>query len=340
MTLTVAEIAERIDAEVIGDGSASISGLGSLGQAQTGQLSHLSSASYRDQLAGTAASAVILAADDAELCPSTALVVDNPYLAFARASRLFARRPQLPTGRHASVVVGENCQIHPDAALGPNVVVGDGTSVGAGARVHANTTIGERCVIDEDAVLFSNVSIYDDVRIGARSVVHSGSVIGAAGFGFTPGPNGHLEEIAQIGGVSIGADVSIGACSTVDCGAIDDTVVEDGVKIDNQVQIGHNCRVGAHTLICGCVGIAGSTTIGKHCVFAGGSGAGGDKPVDICDGVVVTARTVISQSVSTPGVYSGTIIFHEHGKWRRNALRFAGLDELFRRVKKLENRDG
>ncbi len=338
MTLTVAEIAARIDAEVIGDGSTPISGLGSLGQAQSGQISHLSSASYRDQLPATGASAVILAAADAELCPSTALVVDNPYLAFARASRLFARHPRLPAGCHESVVIGDDCHIDTDAALGANVVIGDGTSVAAGARIHANTVVGERCVIDEDAVLFSNVSIYDDVKIGARSVVHSGSVIGAAGFGFTPGPDGRLEEIAQIGGVKIGTDVSIGACSTVDCGAIDDTVVEDGVKIDNQVQIGHNCRIGAHTLICGCVGIAGSTTIGRHCVFAGGAGAGGDKPVDICDGVIVTARTVISQSVDKPGVYSGTIIFHEHGKWRRNALRFAGLDELFRRVKQLENR--
>ncbi len=338
MTLTVADIAGRIGAEIIGDGAEVISGLGSLGSAAAGQLSHLSSPSYRHQLSDTRASAVIVAPGDAEDCPVTALVVDKPYLAFAQASRMFARHPRLDAGAHPSVTLGENCEIDPTAALGPNVVVGDGTRIGAGARIHANTVIGERCDIAEDVTLFGNVAIYDDVKIGPRSVVHSGSVIGAAGFGFTPDGSGHLQEIAQLGGVRLGADVSIGACSTVDCGAIEDTVVEDGVKIDNQVQIGHNCRIGAHTLICGCVGIAGSTVIGKHCVFAGGAGAGGDNPITVCDGVVVTARTVLSQSVDKPGVYSGTIIFHEHGKWRRNALRFANLDELFRRVKKLESR--
>jgi UDP-3-O-[3-hydroxymyristoyl] glucosamine N-acyltransferase len=339
MTVTVAEIAQRIGAEIIGDAQMEISGLGSLGTASPGQLSHLSSSNYRDHLASTEASAVILCADDAAVCPTTALVVDNPYSAFAQASQLFVVREHLLVGVHPSAVIGADCNIDPLAALGPNVVIGAGTSIGPGARLFANTSVGERCVLAEDVTLQTNVAIYSDVRIGARSVIHSGSVIGADGFGYTPDAKGHLQEIAQLGGVEIGADVSVGSCSTIDCGAIDDTVIEDGVKIDNQVQIGHNCRIGAHTLICGCVGIAGSSVIGKHCVFAGGSGVGGDKPVTICDGVVASACTTISQSVSKPGVYSGTIVFHDHNRWRRNALRFMNLNDLFRRVKRLEGRD-
>jgi UDP-3-O-[3-hydroxymyristoyl] glucosamine N-acyltransferase len=339
MTVTVAEIAQRIGAEIIGDAQMEISGLGSLGTASPGQLSHLSSSNYRDHLASTEASAVILSADDAAACPTTALVVDNPYSAFALASQLFVVREHLLVGVHPSAVIGADCNIDPLAALGPNVVIGAGTSIGPGARLFANTSVGERCVLAEDVTLQTNVAIYSDVRIGARSVIHSGSVIGADGFGYTPDAKGHLQEIAQLGGVEIGADVSVGSCSTIDCGAIDDTVIEDGVKIDNQVQIGHNCRIGAHTLICGCVGIAGSSVIGKHCVFAGGSGVGGDKPVTICDGVVASACTTISQSVSKPGVYSGTIVFHDHNRWRRNALRFMNLNDLFRRVKRLEGRD-
>lgn len=336
MTITVADIAARIGAEVVGDGNLEISGLGSLGTAVAGQLSHLSSPSYKGQLADTGASAVIVKTDDAQTCPVTALVVDNPYLAFARASQMFARPSSASAGVHASAVIGRDCQIDESASVGPSVYIGDGVRVGAGVRIAANTVVGDRCVLDEDVVLHGNVTFYADVRIGARSIVHSGAVIGGDGFGFTPDESGRWQEISQLGGVVIGADVSIGACTSIDCGAIDDTVVEDGVKIDNQVQIGHNCRIGAHTLICGCVGIAGSSVIGKHCVLAGASGIGGDKPVTLCDGVVVTASTTISQSIDQPGVYSGSIVFHEHGKWRRNAMRFFALDDLFKRVRRLE----
>ncbi len=336
MTITVADIAARIDAEVMGDGDLEISSLGSLGTAVAGQLSHLSSPSYKKQLAGTGASAVIVKPDDAEACPVTALVVGNPYLAFARAAQLFAKHSGTWGGVHASAVLGQDCQIDESASIGAGVYIGDGVRVGAGVRIAANTVIGDCCVLDEDVVLHGNVTLYADVKIGARSIVHSNAVIGGDGFGFTPDESGKWQEISQLGGVTIGADVSIGACSSIDCGAIDDTVVEDGVKIDNQVQIGHNCRIGAHTLICGCVGIAGSTVLGKHCVLAGASSIGGDQPITLCEGVVVTACTTISQSVDQPGVYSGSIVFHEHGKWRRNAMRFFALDDLFKRVRRLE----
>jgi UDP-3-O-[3-hydroxymyristoyl] glucosamine N-acyltransferase len=183
----------------------------------------------------------------------------------------------------------------------------------------------------------SNVSIYRKVTLGARCVVHSGVVLGAAGFGFTPNVRGHYETIAQIGGVQIGTDVSIGANTAIDCGAIEDTVIGNGVKIDNQVQIGHNCRIGDHTIICGGAGMAGSTTIGKRCVLAGGCGIAGKSPIDLCDGVVVSVKTTISQSIDKPGIYSGGIVASEHKLWLRNALRFNSLGQLFARVKQLEN---
>ena len=248
MTLTVAEIAERIGAEVVGDAALEISGLGSLGTAVAGELSHLSSPSYRALLASTKASAVILSPADIAQCAVTALVLDNPYRGFAQASELFFVPDRLDVGIENSAVIGADCEIHPDAAIGAHVIVGGGTRIGAGVRIFANTVVGERCTLDQDVTLYSNVTFYNDVRIGARSVVHSGAVIGAPGFGFTPDADGHWQEIVQLGGVDIGADVSIGACTSIDCGAIDDTVVEEGVKIDNQVQIGHNCRIGAHTL--------------------------------------------------------------------------------------------
>jgi UDP-3-O-[3-hydroxymyristoyl] glucosamine N-acyltransferase len=338
MKLSVAEIAQRIDAEVVGDSKVEITGLGSLGTASVGQLSHLSNSSYRNQLADTNASAVILSAADAAQCPVCALVVDNPYLAFAKASQLFADPGSLAPGIHPSAIVGQGCEIDAAAAIGPGVVIGDSTQVAAGARIFAHSVLGDRCSVGEDVTVRANVTVYNDVSIGPRSVLHSGCVIGADGFGFAPDSAGHLVEIAQLGGVEIGADVSVGACTSIDCGAIENTVIEDGVKIDNQVQIGHNCRVGAHSLLCGCVGLAGSSVIGKHCVLAGGVGVGGDKPVTLCDGVTATAYTAITQSVSKPGVYSGSIVFHEHGKWRRNALRFLALDELFKRVKAIETR--
>jgi UDP-3-O-[3-hydroxymyristoyl] glucosamine N-acyltransferase len=337
MSLTLGEIAASIGAEVLGDAQTEISGLGSLGTAVAGEISHLSSASYRHLLAATQASAVIVKAEDVDDCPVSALVVANPYLAFAKVSQLFVAPENLATGIHPSAVVGARTQIDPSAAVGAGVVIGEDSVIGPGVRVFPNAVIGDRCRIGEQVTIRANVTFYNDVSVGPRSVFHSGCIIGADGFGFTPDAQGHLQAIAQLGGVEIGADVSIGASSTIDCGAIENTVVEDGVKIDNQVQIGHNSRIGAHSLLCGCVGVAGSSVIGKHCMLAGGSGVGGDKPVTLCDGVIVSACTTITQSVSKPGVYSGSIVFHEHNAWRRNALRFTGLDKLFKRVAKLES---
>lgn len=335
-TFTLGALADALSARLVGDADLTITGLGSLGSARPGELSHLSSAAYRDQLAVTRASAVILAERDLEVWNGPALVAANPYLTFARASQLFARLPPLAPGIHPSAVVDGDAELAADVRLGPGVAVGPGSRIGAGARLYANVVVGAGCSIGAGCVVMANAVLYDDVRLGPRCTVHSGAVIGADGFGFTPAEDGRLETIAQLGGVTVGADVSVGACTTIDRGALDDTVIEDGVKIDNQVQIGHNCRIGAHSVICGCVGIVGSTRIGRHVVLAGGVGVGGDGPIEICDQVVVSGMTHVSASITEPGIYSGGVLHSPSRRWKRNALRFNRLDELSRRVAQLE----
>lgn len=335
---TLAQIADHVGGRVVGDESQTITGLGSLASARSGQISHLSNPAYVKQLPDTQASAVLLKEAHAEACPCDAVIVDDPYLAFARVSQLFAPPLSQQAGVHPSAVVDPSTQVEAGASIGPNVVIGADTEIAADVVIMANSVVGARCRLGEKTVLRANVTLYDDVRLGARCTIHSGAVLGADGFGFTPDEKGHWQAIAQLGGVEIGDDVSVGAGTCIDRGAIEDTIIEDGVQIDNHVQIGHNCRVGAHSLLCGMVGFAGSTTVGKHCVFGGRAGAGGDHPVNVCDGVMVTSCTVLSQSVDKPGVYSGSMLFEEHGKWRRNALRMGSLDDLFKRVRKLEKR--
>ncbi|HET6471660.1 MAG TPA: UDP-3-O-(3-hydroxymyristoyl)glucosamine N-acyltransferase [Pseudomonadales bacterium] len=336
VAFTLAELAKRIDARVEGDPNAIVTGLGSLATASPGQLTHLSSRAYRRHLPQTRATAVILRADDLPACPTHALIAKNPYLAFARASMLFSDRPPEAPGVHATAVVDPSARLGAGVAIGPHAVIGARCSIGARVEIGANTVVGAMCELGDDVRLMPNATLYHRVRIGARSVVHSGAVIGADGFGFAADERGRHVDIAQIGGVAIGADVSVGAATTIDRGAIDDTIIGDGVKIDNQVQIGHNTIVGEHTVICGCVGIVGSTRIGRHCVLAGGVGVGGDGPIEIADGVVVSGMTHVSRSIDKPGVYSGGVLHSATLKWKRNALRFAELDELAKRIAALE----
>lgn len=334
------ELAERLNARLVGDPLRVIRGLGSLEGATADQVSHFSNPAYRSQLAASRAAAVILREEDQGGWPGNALIVSDPYLAFARVSQLFAPDPELPEGTHPGAHVARDVVLEGKARIGPGAVIGARTRLGEGVHVHANAVVGEDCEIGAGTVLYPNAVVYHAVRVGERCVVHAGAVLGADGFGFAPDGDGVLHAIAQLGGLVIGNDVSVGAGTTIDRGAIDDTVIEDGVKIDNQVQIGHNCHVGAHSVICGCVGIVGSTRIGRHCVLAGGVGVGGSTPVSICDGVTVTGMTHVSGSIGEPGIYSGGVIHSRSRSWKRNALRLKHLDALFRRVAALERRFG
>lgn len=336
ITYTLGDLAQRIDARVEGDASVAVTGLGSIERARPGDLTHLSSRTYRRYLANTKATAVILRSEDLAQCPTHALVVRNPYVAFAVLSHLFETDAPATASIHASALIDSSAQVGNGVSVGPNVVIGAHSRIGDRAVIGPNCVIGEACIVGDGVRLMASVTLYRRVRIGARSVIHSGAVIGADGFGFARDDHGHQREIAQIGGVVLGEDVSVGAASTIDRGAIDDTVIGDGVKIDNQVQIGHNCTIGNHTVICGCVGIVGSTRIGAQCVLAGGVGIGGDGPIEIVDRVVVSGMTHVSRSIAKPGVYSGGVLHSATLKWKRNALRFAELDDLAKRIAMLE----
>ena len=339
---TVDDIAAAIDdaipgtVEVRGDGAVEITGLGPIDTATAGQITHLSGVAYRRYLHETKASAVLLRDSDAVGCPAVAVVVPDPYVALALVSQLFDDAPRLAAGVDATATVDPAARLDPSAAVGANasiaadVVLGPRVEIGTGSRVGEGTRIGADCVVHPNATL------YHGVTLGERCVIHSGAVIGADGFGFAPDERGRWVAIAQLGGVTLGNDVVVGACSTIDRGAITATVVRDGVKIDNQVQIGHNCDIGEHTLICGRVGIVGSTKIGRHCVFAGGAGVAGDHPITICDNVQVASVTTISRSIDTPGVYAGSVLHNTVQRWRRNAVRFAELDDIAKRLARLE----
>ncbi len=335
-SFSLGELAGELRASVVGDPELRITGLGSLEAATSGQISHYSSHAYRGFLQQTAASALILKEDDRSEWSGPALIVDNPYLAFARVSQKFASLPVLAPGVHATAIIAPTAQLASSVAIGPGVVIGENTVVGENGCIYANSVVGPDCVLGDDVLLMANVVIYDDVVLGDRAIVHAGAVIGADGFGFAADEQGHMVMIAQLGGVRIGDDVNIGACSTIDRGAIDHTIIAEGVKIDNHVQVGHNCHIGAHSVICGSAGMVGSTRIGRHCVIAGGVGIAGDGPIEICDGVVVSATTHVSSSITEPGIYSGGVLHSKTRQWKRNALRFMHLDELNRRVTKLE----
>ena len=341
---TVNDIARTIDAviaadvQVRGDGEVEISGLGPIETATTGQATHLSSPAYRRFLPETRASAVLLRPADADDCPVAAVVVPDPYLAFALVSQLFDDAPRQSAGVDATATVHPSAKLHPSVAVGAHASIAGDVELGPRVEIGAGARVGEGTRIGADSVIHPNAVIYHGVTVGERCVIHSGAVIGADGFGFAPDERGQWVAIAQLGGVTLGHDVVVGACSTIDRGAIADTVVRDGVKIDNQVQIGHNCDIGEHTLICGRVGIVGSTTIGRHCVFAGGAGVAGDAPITICDNVQVASVSTVSRSIDTPGVYAGSVLHSPVRQWRRNAVRFGELDDIAKRLARLERR--
>ncbi len=330
------EIAQHIGAKVVGDPETSIERLGSIRTGRQGDLTHLSSPQYRPFLETTQASAVVLAEQDANHCRVAALVVPNPALGFAKASQLFDKRPRVPAGIsekaevHADAKIGDDVRIGPWVVVESDAVVEDRVEIGACSHIGSNSRIGA------DTVIMGSVFIYHGVDVGRRCLIHANSVIGADGFGFAPDAQGRLEPIAQVGGVRIGNDVVVGASNTIDRGAIDDTIIEDGVKLDDQVHIGHNCIVGAHSILCGCAGLGGSVTIGKHCVIAGGVGVAGTGPLTIADGSQIGAMTYVSRSIDEPGQYQGATLHTPIRSWRRNMMRLTELDSLAKRIAKLE----
>lgn len=330
---TLGDLAARLGVELRGDAACRIKRLNTLQGAGEGDLAFLANKVYEDFLASTGASAVILKPADADKFAGNRLVVSNPYLAYARATALFDTTPQMPAGIHPSAVVADSARIAKDVAIGPHATIGEGVRIDARASIGAGAFIGDHCVIGSDTRVFANVSIYHGVSIGRQVVIHSGAVIGADGFGFAHDGE-HWVKIRQLGGVQIGDNVEIGACTTIDRGALGDTVIESGAILDNHVQIAHNVHLGENTAMAAYSAIAGSSVIGKNCLFAGQAGAVGH--VTVCDNVQVMARCSISKSVTKAGSYSSGLLMYETPDWRRNAARFGQLDDMYRRLRKLE----
>ena len=336
VAITVAQLAEHLGAELRGDGAGLIEGIAPLTAAKSNQLGFLANPKYRAQLSKSAAGAVLVDAANADLCRTSALIVSNPYLAFARATGLFANSPT-PTGRvDPRAIIDPSAQLNQGVTVGPNAVIEAGVKIGAGTVIGANSVVGANTVIGQNCYLAANVTLYHKVQLGDRVTIHSGAVIGADGFGFAPNGQGGWQKIHQLGGVRIGSDVEIGANTTVDRGALADTVIGNQVILDNHVQIGHNAVVGDGTAMAAFSGIAGSATVGKHCILAGAVGVVGH--ITVADGVQVTAKSLVTKSITVPGSYSAGTPLLPSAQWRKSAVRFGQLDELARELKELKNR--
>ncbi len=335
------ELAALLGGELLGDAAAEVSRIAPLHEAGADAISFLSNPRYQAQLADSQAGCVIVAPAQREAAAArgAAIVCDDPYVAFARLTQWWAARQRrvAPAGVHASAVVEEGVQLHPSASVGALAFVGRDAVIGAGAVIGAQAHVGAAAAVGEHTLLHPRAQLGEGCRIGARGIVHGGAVIGADGFGFAPvAADGRWEKIAQLGAVRLGDDVEIGANTCIDRGALTDTVVDDGVKIDNLVQVAHNVHIGAHTAIAGNVGIAGSARIGRHCFIGGAACILGH--LEIADRVQITVGTVVTRSILKPGLYSGTFPFDDNAAWEKNAATLRQLYALRERLRALERK--
>lgn len=327
------DIAKDIDAQLQGDSNCVITAIKPIQEAKAGELSFLNNPKYQKYLPQCQASAVIVTKDLADTCPHHALIVKDTYVAYAKAAQLFVTKFPVTAGIHASAVVGANCNIDATATIDANVVIGDDVVIGANTHVYPGTVIGHQCQLGENVTLYANVTLYDNVQLGNGVTIHSGAVLGSDGFGLAKS-KGEWIKIPQLGNVVIGENTEIGANTTIDRGALGDTVIGKGVKLDNQIQIGHNVTIGDHTAIAACSGVSGSVDIGKHCMISGMVGFTGH--FKVTDNVMITGQTMVSKEITKPGIYSSGTVMESHETWKRNAARFRQLDKMARRIKKLE----
>ncbi len=329
-------LAELVDAEYVGDGQITITGLATLQSACATDLSFYTNRRYKKHLNTTDAAAVLLITSDEALFKGNKLLSDEPYLTFAKLTKIF-NDPEPSIGEliHPSAILAPDIELEPNVAIGSNVVIESGCKIEADCRIQSNSYIGPNVRVGSNTHIFPNVTIYRNTNIGRDCIIHSGVVLGADGFGFAPSNEG-WQKIYQLGGVCIGNQVEIGANSCIDRGALDNTIIESGVKIDNQVQIAHNVIVGENTAIAGAAAIAGSTVIGKRCTIAGAAGIVGH--LTIADDVHITAMSLVTKSIQQSGSYSSGTPLNDTRQWRKNAARFNHLDSLVRQLKYTTNK--
>lgn len=333
ISLTLHDITLALGGVVEGNGQLRISQVATLAHAKPDQISFLTNSKYRHLLTSTQAGAVVVGTKDREATDLPRIIVDNPYAYVARVLALLNPAQPVSPGIHPQAVVDSTAQVDSSAFIGPQAVVGRGARIGSGCIIGAGCFIGDNTVIGSGTLLHPNVTIYHGCSLGARVIIHSGAVIGADGFGFAPDA-GRWVKIPQIGGVAIGDDVEIGANTTIDRGALDDTVIEEGVKLDNQIQIAHNVRIGAYTVMAACVGVAGSTTIGKHCMVGGAAGIIGH--LNIADRTTISVGTFVTKSITEPGTYTAVLSAEPHREWLKVNARMRHLDEMSERIRALE----
>ena len=330
---TLAELAERFGLRLRGDGNRRLEGIATLANANASQLSFLSNSKYTAQLASTTAGAVILREENLADCPVDALLAADPYVAYAKVAALFERQPASAPGIHPTAVVDANATVSASASIGPCCVIGHGAVVEDGAVLGPHCIVGDDCTVGAQSRLVARVTLVTRVVLGRRVLVHPGAVIGSDGFGLAFDRDRWV-KIPQLGGVRIGDDCEIGANTTIDRGALDDTVLEEDVRLDNQIQIAHNVHIGAHSALAGCAAVAGSAKIGRYCMIGGNAGVLGH--LEVADRVTITAKSLVTHSIREPGEYSSGTPLQDNRSWRKNAARFKHLDDFARRLAALE----
>jgi UDP-3-O-[3-hydroxymyristoyl] glucosamine N-acyltransferase len=339
MGTRLGELVERLGGQLVGDPNLEVAGIAPLADAGVSHISFLSNSKLRAQAAASGAAALIVSgADDAivaETYRGARIVTNNPYAYFARAAQYFAAQDEVPPapGIDPSASVAPGAQVDPSAHIGPHATIQAGAVIGAGVVIEAGCFIGKDAVIGEGTRLFANATFHARCRIGKRGIIHSGAVIGTDGFGFA-NEGGVYIKIPQTGRVVIGDDVDIGANTTIDRGALADTIIEDGVKLDNQIQIGHNCHIGAHTAMAGCVGVAGSARIGKYCTFGGAAMVLGH--LTIADRVHISSGSMVSRSILEPGQYTGFYPLAKNAEWEKSAAIVRNLAAMRDKIRALE----
>lgn len=327
------ELAEQLGGDVHGDATISVTQVASLAHAQSHQIAFLANQKYKEQLASSAAGAFILARNMGQISTKPSILVDNPYTYFAKVSTLFNPPARGDEGIHPRAVIHPSAVIGAGACIAANVVIERNAVIGSFSSIAAGTVIGAGVQIGANALIYAHVTIYPLCVIGDNVILHAGCVIGADGFGLAPDA-GRWLKIPQIGRVVIGNDVEIGANTTIDRGALDDTVIHDGVKLDNQIQVAHNVHIGEHTAIAACTGIAGSAHIGAHCTIGGAAMIFGH--IEIADKVNISTNTLITKSLPKAGTYTSALPFSEHSVWLKNAVQIRHLDSMAQRLRSLE----
>lgn len=333
ISYSLKELTDRLGGDVQGDASVSVTQVASLAQAQSQHIAFLANPKYREQLASSHAGAFILARSMADTTDKPCILADNPYTYFAKVSTLFNPPMRGELGIHERAVIHPSAVIGTGVSIAANVVIERDAVVGEGSSIAAGTVIGEGVRIGTNALIYANVTIYPLCVIGNNVILHGGCVIGADGFGLAP-EAGRWLKIPQIGRVVIGNDVEVGANTTIDRGALDDTVIHDGVKLDNQIQVAHNVHIGEHTAIAACTGIAGSAHIGAHCTIGGAAMIFGH--IEIADKVNISTNTLITKSLPKAGTYTSALPFSEHSEWLKNAVQMRHLDSMAKRLRALE----